>query len=124
MFNTAGSFDNFSQFFVNCFTLPIKGGLWRFLQGKDVLLNDVALDLLVLTGLVLGIQKKEDFWLTSFVAQSVVVLTIAKEIALPPTYILLGEEGPSKALMIVAIIDGIICLFSINDVAKLPELLF
>ena len=58
-----------------------------------------------MTGLVLGIQKKEDFWLTNFVAQSVVVLTIVKEIALPPTYILLGEEGPSKALMIVAIID-------------------
>ena len=58
-----------------------------------------------MTGLVLGIQKKEDFWLTNFVAQSVVVLTIAKEIALPPTSILLREEGPSKALMIVAIID-------------------
>ena len=40
-------------------SLP-KGALGRFLQGIDFLLNDVPLDILVLTGTVLGMQRKED----------------------------------------------------------------
>ena len=48
---------------------------------------------------------------------------IAKEIALPPTHILLGEGAPSKGLMIVDIIDRIIWLFVVNDFEKLPGLL-
>ena len=40
-------------------SLP-KGALGRFLQGIDFLLNDVPLDILVLTGPVLSMQRKED----------------------------------------------------------------
>ena len=79
----------------------------------------MPLNILALTGLVLGIQRKEDIT----VAQSVVVLMIAKGIASPSTSILLGEKDPSKWLMIAAITDQIIWLFVVNNVEKLSGFL-
>ena len=59
MFTTAGSFVNFSQFFAKCFTLPAKGNPGETFTGTRFLLNDVPLDVLAVTGLVLDIQRKE-----------------------------------------------------------------
>ena len=59
MFQTAGSFVSFSLFFAKCFTVPAKRSPGEILQGINFLLDDVPLDILALTGLVLGIQRKE-----------------------------------------------------------------
>ena len=59
MFTKAGSFVNFSNFLQNVSLFLLKETLGRFLQGIDFLLNDVPLDVLAVTELVLAIQRKE-----------------------------------------------------------------
>ena len=54
------SFVNFSQLFAKYFTLPANGSPGEIFTGNRFFTHDVPLGILALTGLVLGIQKKED----------------------------------------------------------------
>ena len=60
MFNTAGSFTNFLNFLQNASPSLLKGALGKLLQGIDFLINNVALDILALTGLLLRIEMNGD----------------------------------------------------------------
>ena len=64
--------------------------------------------------------RRFKFWYANYVASSVLLLMIAKEIASFPTLQDEVDEALSKGLIIVAIIDRIIWLFVVNGDEKLP----
>ena len=64
--------------------------------------------------------RRFKFWYANYVASSVLLLMIAKEIASFPTLKDEVDEALSKGLIIVAIIDRIIWLFVVNGDEKLP----
>ena len=64
--------------------------------------------------------RRFKFWYANYVASSVLLLMIAKEIASFPTLQDEVDEALSKGLIIVAIIDQIIWLFVVNGDEKLP----
>ena len=68
--------------------------------------------------------RRFKFWYANYVASSVLLLMIAKEIASFPTLQDEVDEALSKGLIIVAIIDRIIWLFVVNGDEKLPGFSF
>ena len=64
--------------------------------------------------------RRFKFWYANYVASSVLLLMIAKEIASFPTLQDEVDEALSKGLIFVAIIDRIIWLFVVNGDEKLP----
>ena len=68
--------------------------------------------------------RRFKFWYANYVASSVLLLMIAKEIASFPTLQDEVDEALSKGLIFVAIIDRIIWLFVVNGDEKLPGFSF
>ena len=113
---------NFTNFFAKCFPLLAKRSHWEIFARNKFFTKwcTFGYPCIGSTGTGYTEEGRFKFSYTNYVASSVLLLMIAKEIASFPTLQDEVDEALSKGLIIVAIIDRIIWLFVVNGDEKLP----